>query len=181
MLNIEDSVLVIVDVQTKLAHLMHDHDILYHNIERLIKASQVLGIPILWSEQAPDKIGPTVPLIHDSLFPLTKPIAKRSFSCWGCEEFTRQLQLLNRRQVIMAGIETHVCVYQTASDLQQHGYEVFIAADGVSSRGQHNRDLALERMRQEKITITSGEAIICELLRTADHPKFRDVMAYIKR
>jgi len=181
MLKLSDSVLVVVDVQTRLATMMHGHDVLYHNIERLIKASQALKVPILWTEQAPDKIGPTVPIIHDSLYPLIKPIAKRSFSCWGCDEFVRQLALTNRRQVILAGIETHVCIYQTASELKQHGYDVHIAADAVSSRSLTNTDLTLARMRHEGMTVTMGESVICELLRTADHPQFKDVMIHLKR
>ena len=180
MLNIEDSVLVVIDVQTKLANLVQDHDVLYHNIERLIKASQVLQVPILWTEQAPDKIGPTVPLIHEALFPLVKPIAKRSFSCWGEKEFVNQLRLLNRRQIVLVGIEAHVCVYQTAHDLKQHGFEVFVAADATSARGQINRDVTLNRMRQENIIVTVSESVICEFLRTATHPRFKNAMAYIK-
>lgn len=181
MLDIEDSVLIVVDVQSKLSNLMHDHEFLYHNIERFIKVFQILQLPIIWTEQAPDKIGPTVPSIHDLLFPIIKPIAKRSFSAWGCEEFVNQLLLTKRRQAVVVGIETHVCIYQTARDLQQHGFEVFVAADAVSSRHQINRDVALSRMRHENITLTTGEAVICELIRTADHPKFRDVMAHLKR
>ncbi|MBF0489590.1 MAG: hydrolase [Candidatus Omnitrophica bacterium] len=181
MLNINETALVVIDVQTKLAHLMHDHDVLYHNIERVIKVSQVLNLPILWTEQAPEKIGPTVEAIHDTLFPLIKPIAKRSFSCWGCEEFKTQLSLTKCRQVILVGIETHVCVYQTAADLKAHGFEVFVAADAVSSRSSLNSEVTLTRMRQEGMTVTVGEALICELIRGADHPKFRDVMGYIKK
>ncbi|MEI7999603.1 MAG: hydrolase [Candidatus Omnitrophota bacterium] len=181
MIEIENSVLLVIDVQSKLANLMHDHDVLYHNIERFIKAFQVLQVPILWTEQAPDKIGPTVPQIHDLLFPIVKPIAKRSFSCWGSEEFVNQLRLTNRRQVVIVGIEAHVCVYQTARDLVSHGFEVFAIADGISSRSQLNCDRTLARMRQENIVVTVGEAIICDLIKTADHPKFKDVMSYIKR
>jgi nicotinamidase-related amidase len=181
MLNINDSFLVVVDVQQKLAHLMHDHELLYFNIELLIKASKNLELPILWTEQAPNKIGPTVPLIQDCLSDYAKPIAKRSFSAWGCKEFVKQAQSFNRKQVILCGIETHVCIYQTASDLKQHGFEVFVVADSVSSRSERQTDLAIERMRQEGISIISGESLVCELIKTADHPKFKDVMAYLKK
>ncbi len=180
MLDIEDSVLLVMDVQSKLTNLVHEPDILCHKIERFIKVFQILQVPILWTEQAPDKIGPTVFGINELLFPLVKPIAKRSFSAWACEDFTRQIKETKRRQVVVTGIETHVCIYQTAADLQAHGFEVFVVADGVSSRGQFNRDMALARMHRENMTVITGESVICELIRTADHPKFKDVMAYIK-
>jgi nicotinamidase-related amidase len=180
MLNLNESVLVVVDVQTRLAHIMHDHERLYHTIERIIKVSQILEVPILWTEQAPDKIGPTIPSIQQLLSVSIRPIAKRSFSAWQCEEFVTQLQRLNRRQIILVGIETHVCIYQTASDLKQHGFDVFVAADAVSSRSSLNSDMTLRRMRHEDITVTIAESVICELIKTADHPKFKDVMTYIK-
>ena len=93
-------------------------------------------MPILWSEQAPDKIGETVESIKDLLYPMIKPIHKRSFSCYGCPEYVEHLKTINRRQILVTGIETHVCVYQTVRDLHRHGYEVHLIADAVSSRQQ---------------------------------------------
>lgn len=180
MLNRDDSILVVVDVQARFSGMMVEEASLYHSMERLIKAVKVLQLPILWTEQAPDKLGPTVKSIQDLLTPLT-PIPKRSFSCWGSKDFVEALAKTSRKQVILVGIETHVCIYQTASDLHRHGYEVFIAADATSARSQLNKDVTLERLRQEKIIVTCSESVICELLRTADHPQFRDVMAYIKQ
>ena len=179
-INIEDSVLVVVDVQGKLAGLVHDHDVLYHNIERLIKITKILKIPIIWTEQAPEKIGPTVDSIHDLLFPMIKPIPKKSFSCWNSEEFVKHLASTHHREIILTGIETHVCIYQTARDLHAHGYQVQVVADAVSSRNPVDRDIAIARMRQENMTVTVGESVICELLKSADHPQFKDVMTYIK-
>lgn len=159
---------------------MVEKEALFHNLERLIKAIEILQVPILWTEQAPDKIGPTVSRIRDILFPIVKPVAKRSFSCWDCEDFVQALRLSGRRQVIMAGIETHVCVYRTARDLHTHGYEVCVAADATSARNQMNKDVPLLQMCQDGITVITTEAAICELLKSADHPKFKDVIAYIK-
>lgn len=180
-LMMNNSVLVIVDVQTRLATMMHHHDVLYRRIERLILAAQTLGIPLIWTEQAPDKIGPTVDIIHNALSPKIQPIPKKSFSCFGCAEFVRQLQATGRSQVILAGIETHVCIYQTASDLKRHGFDVLVAADAVSSRSEINTNITFERMRQEGIVIAPGEAVICELIRTSEHPKFKDVMVHLKQ
>ena len=180
MLNLDDSLFLVVDVQARFSGMMVEEKALYHNITRLLKTIQVLQVPVLWTEQAPDKLGVTVSSISELLFPLNKPIAKRSFSCWGSQEFAQALQASNRRQVIMVGIETHVCVYQTAHDLHSHGYDVFVVADATSARSQINKDVTLDRLRQENITVICAESVICELLKSADHPKFKDVMAYIK-
>jgi isochorismate hydrolase len=180
MLDQENAVLLVVDIQGKLAHLMHEHELVYRNISRLIKTCEILHIPILWTEQAPDKIGTTIPLIQDLLFPMVKPIAKRSFSCWGSAEFVQSLQQTKRRQVILTGIETHVCIYQTAADLQTHGFEVHLAADATSARSHASKEITLARIRHQNVTVTCAESSICELLKTADHPKFKEVMSYIK-
>ena len=91
------------------------------------------------------------------------------------------LKKINKRQILVTGIETHVCIYQTASDLHAHGYEVYLIADAVSSRHEFDHRMAIARMRNEGIIITTMEMAICELLKTADHPKFKKVIAYIKR
>ncbi len=176
-----DSVLVVVDVQGKLASLMFEYEQMFNNIERAIKISQILNVPILWTEQAPQKIGETVEPIRQLLFPALKPIHKREFSCYANAEFKDQIDALGKRQVLLVGMETHVCLYQTARDLQRFGYEVYVVADAVSSRTQANKEAALKRMASEGVTMTSAEMLGCDLMLTADHPKFKDVMANIKR
>lgn len=180
-MDIQDTVLVVVDVQGKLAELMFESERLFGNIQRAIHFCQILQIPILWTEQAPDKIGLTVEPIASLLAHSIKPIHKRSFSCWGCEEFKDQLNKLNRRQILLVGIEAHVCLFQTAVDLCRHGYQVYVAVDAVSSKTQANRDMAIERMKQEGIILTSAEMAACEFLRSANHPHFKEVMSNIKR
>lgn len=179
-MDIDNSVLVVVDIQGKLAELMFDSERLFGNVERAVHFCQVLKVPILWTEQAPDKIGMTIERIA-ALMPAIKPIHKRSFSCWGNDEFRRQLQSFGRRQILLVGIEAHVCLFQTAVDLHRHGYEVYVPADAISSKTQGNRDLAIERMRQEGVIITTTEMAACEFLKTADQPHFKEVMANIKR
>ncbi len=181
MLDIENTALAVVDVQGKLAALVHDHERVLTYIYYFIKASQSFALPILWSEQAPNKIGETVAPIKALLHPAIKPIHKRSFSCWGSVEYVKHLKSLNRRQILVAGIETHVCVYQTARDLQCHGYQVHLIADAVSSRYEFDHHMAIARMRDEGITITTAEMAMCELLKTADSAKFKEVMAFMKR
>ena len=181
MLEIESTALAVIDVQGKLAGMVHDHENVLTHIQHMIKASQSFSLPILWSEQAPNKIGETIEPVKDLLFPLLKPIHKRTFSCYGCPEYLEYLRSINKRQILITGIETHVCVYQTVRDLHHHGYEVHLIADATSSRKQFDHDLALERMRHEGIVITTAEMAMCELLKTADSPEFKEIMAYIKR
>ena len=181
MLDIENTALAVIDVQGKLTGLVHEHEKVLTHIEHLIRACESFALPILWSEQAPDKIGETVGPIKDLLYPMIKPIHKRSFSCYGCPEYVEHLKETNRRQILVTGIETHVCVYQTVRDLHRHGYEVHLIADAVSSRHHIDRDLAIARMRDEGIIITTAEMAMCELLKTADNPKFKEIMAYLKR
>jgi len=181
MLDVENTALAVIDVQGKLAGLVHEHEKVLVHIQHFIRASEAFALPILWSEQAPDKIGKTVESIKDVLYPMIKPIHKRSFSCWGSPEYVEHLKKVNRRQILVTGIETHVCVYQTVRDLHRHGYQVHLVADAVSSRHPLDRDLAIARMRDEGITITTTEMAMCELLKTADSAKFKEIVAFIKR
>jgi nicotinamidase-related amidase len=180
MLNIENTALAVIDVQGKLAGIVFEHEKMLKHIQYFIRACEIFNLPILWSEQAPDKIGETVEPIRHLLYPIIKPIHKRSFSCYDCPEYVEHLKTINRRQILVTGIEANVCVYQTARDLHNHGYEVHLIADAVSSRHQFDRDLAIARMRDEGIIITTAEMAMCELLKTADHPNFKDIIAFLK-
>lgn len=181
MLEVENTALAVIDVQGKLAGLVHEHERVLTHIEHLIRASESFALPILWSEQAPDKIGETVPSVKDLLYPMIKPIHKRSFSCYDCPEFVEHLKKVNRRQILVTGIETHVCVYQTARDLNRHGYQVHLIADAVSSRQPLDSHLAIARMRDEGITVTTSEMAMCELLKSADNANFKKIMSFLKR
>ncbi len=175
----DHSLLLIIDVQGKLAQIMYERDKVYKNLTSFIKAAKILNIPIIYTEQAPEKIGPTVSEIAQHLTNLT-PIKKKSFSCCGSTEFLHELTKFNRQQIIVAGIETHVCVYQTVIDLMERKFKVQLVADAVSSRTQENKVIALERIKSAGIPLTSTEMIICELLKTAEHKNFKDIMGLIK-
>ena len=179
MFQINQTILLVVDVQGKLASLMWERDRIFHRIQTLIRAAQILQIPVICTEQAPQKIGRTIPEIA-RLFLDFQPIEKLSFSCWANPEFVQALNNLRRKQILIVGIETHVCVYQTAVDLKTADFEVMVVADAVSSRSLPNTQLALERMKELGIGITGTEMIICELLRTAEHKNFREIMGLIK-
>jgi len=171
--------LVVVDVQGKLAQLMHGRESLFKNIQILIKAAKILSIPIVWCQQCPKALGPTVPEIAQLLVD-NEPIDKASFSCCGQEQFNSKLEALERQQVLLCGIETHVCIYQTAADLRRKGYQVHVIADAVSSRAPENKQIAIDRMAAEGINISSTEMVLFELLRTAEHPKFKQIAALVK-
>lgn len=181
MINLENTVLVVIDVQQRFVNIVHEHEALCKTIEKMIKISELFKLPMIYTEQVPEKLGPTVTSIQELLFPAVKPIAKKTFSAWGCEEFISALKATNRRQVILVGIETHVCIYQTAHDLNKHGFEVFVPADATSSRATINKEMTLARLRQEGVIVTVCESVICELLKGADNPHFRDVMAHFKK
>jgi len=179
MLDIEKCSLVVVDVQGRLAQLMYGKEALFANIQILIKAAKILDIPIVWCQQSPDTLGPTVPEIAELLSD-AEPINKASFSCCGDEQFINKLNSLGRQQVLLCGIETHVCIYQTAVDLRNRGYEVNVAADAVSSRTLENKQIGLEKLRAEGVSIGSTEMALFELLKTAEHPRFKQIAKLVK-
>ena len=169
MLDIQKCCLVVVDVQGKLAGLMYGREGLFKNIQILIEAAKILNIPIIWSQQQPKAIGVTVPRIAN-LLAGNEPIDKASFSCCGEEKFNDRLSALGRRQVLLCGIEAHVCIYQTAVDLRNKGYHVSVVVDAVSSRTLQNKQTAIDRMKTIGANISSTEMALFELLKTAEHP-----------
>jgi nicotinamidase-related amidase len=179
MLEIKNSCLVIVDVQGKLAQLMHDKQQLFNNIQILIKAAKILDIPIIFCQQYPKGLGQTIPEIANLLTGI-KPVDKLNFSCCGDEKFNSRLKQLARRQILLCGIETHVCVYQTAVDLIAKGCEVELIADAVSSRTLENKQIAIAKMQAEKVKISSVETALFELLKTAEHPQFKEIAKLVK-
>ena len=179
MLNIDKTALVIIDVQEKLSRVMYEKEKLFENLQKLIKGIKLLNIPIIVTEQNPNGLGPTVSEIAPLLTDI-KPVTKFSFSCCGEELFLRQLEMLNRKQVLLAGIETHVCVYQTAVDLIEAGYEVHTIVDCVSSRTLENKNLALDKMKSEGANLTSVEIVLFELLKTVANPKFKELSKIVK-
>ena len=179
MLKIENSILLLVDIQGKLAHLMHEKELLFNNLQKLIKGVQVLGIPILWLEQNPIGLGPTIPEIADILTN-AKPISKMSFSSCRNDRFLQALKNLNRQQVLIAGIETHICVYQTAADLVDMGVEVQVVTDAVSSRRLTDKEIGLQKMRDSGSSVTSVETALFELLKVAEGEPFKQILRIVK-
>ncbi len=181
MLEADKAVLVVIDVQGKLATLMHDKDKFFDNVVVMIKGAKELALPIIWNEQLPDKLGETVDQVKDELADY-KPLAKNCFSCGGNPEFVAALKATGRKQVIVVGMESHVCVYQTVRDLLggEDRYEVFIAADAVSSRTPENRHIGLEACRSLGARIYSVEMSLFEMLKVAEGDQFKRVIKSLK-
>lgn len=179
MLKIENTILLLVDIQGKLAHLMYEKELLFNNLQKLIKGIQVLGVPILWVEQNPIGLGSTIPEIAD-LLPTIAPISKMSFSSCRNDRFLHALKDLNRKQVLIAGIETHICVYQTAADLVDMGVEVQVVTDAVASRSVANRAIGLQKMRDSGARMTSVETALFELLKVAEGKAFKEILRIVK-
>ena len=178
MLTRDDAVLLVVDVQGKLARLMHEAQALFDNLSRLVRGATVLRVPVVATEQNPAGLGPTVEEVRPHL--PAPPLPKMAFSCLGEPAVVEALEATGRPQVLLAGIETHICVYQTARDLLARGGEVHVVADAVSSRAPGNREVGLAKMRAAGAEITSVETALFEMLEAADGPAFKQILAIVK-
>ncbi len=177
-LSADRAALVIVDMQERLMAAMPDPSRLAEHARRLVEGARHLGVPAVLTEQAPAKLGPTVAPLRELL--AEPPVEKISFSCWDSPLFQERVRALGRRDLIVAGIETHVCIWQTVRDLLAAGYRVDVVVDAVASRDPRNRELALERMRDAGAGLTSVEMALFELLRNAEHEAFRAISRLVK-
>jgi nicotinamidase-related amidase len=174
-----DALLVLVDVQERLLPVIDGRDRILENMIRLVQACRILGVPALMTEQYVKGLGPTVPSLRGALDE-EPPVEKLTFSAVGEPAFVERLRTLSRRHVILAGIEAHVCVYQTARDLLRDDYTVTLVADAVSSRTAANRELAVQRMVQEGVQLSSTEMVVFELMGRAGSDEFREVAKLVK-
>lgn len=180
MLDSKNTALVIIDVQGKLARIMQNADDLFKNLAMLIKGARLLEVPIIWMEQLPEKLGPTVKEVSEHLQGL-HPIAKDVFSCWHNAEFKARLKEINPDRVFLAGIETHICVYQTALDLLEEGeYDVEVVADATSTRLPYNKEIGLKKICDYGGEITSVETFLFEVQGKASGDTFKRLIDIIK-
>lgn len=179
MLKTDNTLLLVIDVQEKLFRVMPDKEALAASITKLIRGCRLLEVPVIVTEQNPAGIGPTISDLDADLSQSTRLI-KYAFSCCAEEEFLQSLERTGRKQIIICGIESHICVYQTAMDLLKRGYEVYVVSDGVSSRTAENRSLALRRLEREGVKLTGVEMTLFELLRTSKSEQFKAVSSLIK-
>ncbi|HYW94939.1 MAG TPA: hydrolase [Bacteroidales bacterium] len=175
----EHSAGLIIDIQEKLFPHIHEHDRLVKNTSILIEGLNVLGVPLLVTEQYTKGLGFTIPEIKNAL---DKPETheKTVFSCCDDPEILLELNNLDRKNVIVAGIEAHVCVLQTAVDLLENGFIPVVVEDCVSSRNPADKAVALRRMRQEGAVITTYESILFELARVSGTDQFKTISRLVK-
>ena len=179
MLSTDNTALIIIDVQEKLFRVMLHKEALAENLQKIIKGAQVLDIPLLVTEQNPDALGPTIPALKD-LMPHIQTISKLSFSCCGEQKFLNKLSALHCKHILLAGIEAHICVYQTTIELIEKGFQVQVLADCVSSRTEENKKLGLEKIKEAGGSVTSVEIALFELLRIAEGGKFKEISKIVK-
>ena len=165
------SLLLVLDLQVKMLPAIHDHEQILANVVWLVRAAQKVGVPVAATEQYAKGLGPLVPGVR-TLLPDGAIAAKTRFSGVAADCLA-QLPGADRAQVILVGVESHVCLLQTALELVEEGKEVYVVADGVGSRRAFDRDVAINRMRQEGVRIVTREMVVFEWLGEADTPLFR--------
>ena len=180
-LEAEQCALIVVDMQEKLLPPIWEKERLVRNVQLLIRLAGILKIPSLVTVQYAKGLGNTVPGIA-SMLPDSPPIDKLTFSCFGSDVFCSLLKRLPgpRTTALLCGMETHICVMQTALGALREGYLVHVASDAVSSRTELNWRIGLDRMRAAGAILSSTEMIIYELLRSSGAPAFRELLPYLK-
>lgn len=178
----EQLALVVVDMQEAFLNVMHERERLTANVRLLVETAGLLSVPIILTTQYAERMGSVAPEITQSCHNLTvsKAADKLCFSCAGADGFLEGLASLSRRQVLLCGVETHICVSQTALDLTQQGYQVHVAADAVSSRTLETHKLGMERMRDSGVLPCAAEAAVYELMQEAGTPEFKAILKLVK-
>lgn len=174
-----ESTALIIDIQEKLFPHIHDHDVLARNTGILLEGFKILGIPVIVTEQYTRGLGFTIPQLKSGMEGIV-PLEKTSFSCCDDPGFNEAFGRLDKKYIIIAGIETHVCVLQTAVDLLEKGFIPVIVEDCVSSRNLNDKQIAIERMRQEGALITTYESILFELTRYSGTADFKAISKLVK-
>jgi nicotinamidase-related amidase len=176
----EGTVLVVIDVQEAYRSVLFEYERVAAAVARLIQGAVTLGVPVLATEQYPKGVGHTVAEVATHFPAGTVPIRKMSMSCCGAAEFMTALGNLRRHQVLIAGIEAHACVNQTAHDLLAAGFQVHVAHDATSSRRREEYVVGWEKMMKAGVVPATVESALLELLRTAEVPEFKAVQRIIR-
>ncbi|MDP2561762.1 hydrolase [Psychrobium sp. 1_MG-2023] len=179
MLSKHNTGLIVIDIQGKLAQIVSDSSGLLRNTTALIQGAQQLELPIIWLEQLPDKLGETSPELAQLLHPL-QPIHKHTFSGYGEPAFIDALDEASVDHWLLCGIESHICVYQTALDLIKHRFHVELVSDCISSRHPDNKTLALNKLQRLGAKLTSVEMCLYEMIVDAHSDDFKPILRYIK-
>lgn len=172
-----NTALLVVDVQEKLLPAIDRRDTVLARCQLALKGANILGVPVVVTEQYPKGLGKTVPELA-SLIP--EPVSKVAFSSCGEPEVLQRLGEWSAQNVLLVGIEAHVCVQQTALDLLANGFHVYLAADAIGSRRAEDKEWALKRMADAGVSITTAEAAVFEWTESADSPRFKEISKLIK-
>jgi nicotinamidase-related amidase len=173
------SALLVVDIQAKLLPAMAEPGSVVANATKLMRGAVRLSVPLLVSEQYPKGLGPTVPELA-ALAPAGATLEKNAFSCADDDGIVARVRGIDRRQLVLCGIESHVCVLQTAIGFRERGYDVAVAWDATSSRRESDRALAADRLRHAGVVLASTEMVLFEWLGRAGTPEFKEISGLIK-
>ena len=179
MLTASGSLLLIVDVQDGLARAIDQSALRIHRTRLLLEAARRLAVPTIVSEHVPDKLGRTDPRLA-LLLDGAEVLGKRAFSCWRDPMLRTAIEAAGRRQIVVCGMETHVCVLQTALDLVAAGFATYLAADAAGSRREEDRSLAIERLRGHGVDIATSEMVVFEWLERAEGDAFKALIGLVK-
>jgi len=179
MLDRKECVLLIVDVQERLVSAL-DKDVVVARTATLAQAAKILEIPTIVTQQYSKGLGETVPAVKNSIDSTATIVEKSAFSAVKEPGFMDKLNSFNKKQIVLCGVETHVCVHQSAADLIELGYEVYVAKDACASRKKYEFKQGIERMQENGAKISCVEIILFEWLRSAKNPYFKEIQALIK-
>jgi nicotinamidase-related amidase len=180
MFDIKNSLLVVIDIQEKLAPHITEIEQITEQINIMIEGAKLLKVPIILTEQYPEGLGKTIAKVSSHISADTVTIAKRTFSCWREPSFREAVEKMARKEIIIVGIETHICVFQTASDMIGAGFMVQVMADATSSRTKRNYEIGINRIAKAGGEITGVESTLFELLETSKAPEFKALVKLIK-
>ncbi len=175
----EEAVLVVIDIQEKLFPLIHEKERVLENVLKLIRAAKAMKIPIILTEQYPIGLGRTIPEIINELEGV-KPIEKKSFSCFGSDEFRDAVIESTARYLIIVGIETHICINQTALDALEMGYAPVVVEDATGTRKAGDHETAIRKLSDNDVLVESAEMVIYEALESAENRVFKEILKIIK-
>jgi len=180
LLSLESSCLLVVDIQEKFVSVIDEYERVVAKSKIMIQAAGMLGVPVIVSEQYPKGLGQTVSELSEVYPEKTQIHDKTAFGCLGDVGLTEQIAALGKKQIVVVGIETHVCVNQTVHQLLNADYQVHLIEDALGSRSSENRDIGIAKMRASGAVSSCVEMALFEWMGDAKHPRFKDVQALIK-
>jgi len=179
MLKTENTLTLAIDFQDRMVPLIHENEELVRKTSIFLKGCRILDVPIITTQQYTKGLGGTIPAIMESLGEF-EHVEKITFSCYRNDEFKEKLKESGRTDIVVTGIEAHICVQQTVLDLLDAGFSVYVLADCISSRFGTDRKFAMKRMAQAGAVLTTMESVLFELLVSADHPKRKEISNLVK-